>query len=468
MNCKPLKQHHTLTRRSFIKSSSGAAAIALGASSFHSLSAASSQPPNILFILTDQQHIDTISANGCSYVNTPAMDWIKKRGISFEQSYCPNPVCSPSRSCIFTGRTASETGVYVNGKSIREDIPNLGQWFSEHSDYETVYAGKWHLPSGFTHFIPGFNVLNTGIGGQGNVCDTGTSYACEGFLRNRSSSNPFLMVASFMQPHDICEWLRLNEKSQDQLQYGHLKDELPPLPDNFDYDSREPKHIHSTRNKNEPSKGKWEKEHWRFYRWSYYRHIEQVDAEIGRVLRVLEETGQDKNTVIVFTSDHGEGLGHHQMVRKSMPYDEASKVPLIVSYPGYIPENRNNKNQLVSGLDIMPTFCDFARISSPPYMRGTSLVPVLTGEKNIQDRFIVTEIPGNRGRVVRTQDHKYICYAEDSVDQLFDMKNDSGETENLAPNSEQHKVIQEHRSLLKEWEGHLDTVPTVPNRNMWQ
>jgi len=449
-------------RRSFVKASGGAAAaLAGGSMSCTSLTSVRSSKPNILVIVTDQQHMDTISAGGCKYVETPAMDWLKTRGVSFDLSHSANPVCSPARSAIWTGRTPSETGVYVNGRPIRSDIPNLGQWFSQHTEYETVYAGKWHLPRTHSHFIPGFNVLHTGIGGQGNLGDTGTSRACEGFLHNRSSRRPFLMVASFMQPHDICEWLRLNTHVPAELRYPELVGELPPLPANFEFDAREPAYLKQLRQGREPFVGGWDKRHWQYYLWSYYRHIEMVDGEIGRVLDALDDTGYERDTVIVFVSDHGEGLGRHQMVRKSSPYNEATKVPLMVSWPGHIPANRTDTTHLVTGRDIMPTLCEYAGISPPGSMRGTSLVPVFEGGSG--HSYVVTEVPGNRGRVVRTQRYKYIKYAGDPVDQLFDMQSDPGETVNLAAGSQYASVVAEHKRLLREWESRLDVAPKVPN-----
>ena len=216
-----LRRH--INRREFIKLGGSALAVLSSSVSCKSVSAAKQsrklKPKNILLIITDQQHIDTIAAGGCRHVRTPALDRLKTRGVSFTESYSTNPVCSPARSSIFTGRASSETGVHVNNLPIRSDIPNLGQWFSQETDYETVYAGKWHLPRSFTNDIPGFKVINTGIGGFGYLCDTVTSRACEGYLRNRSQSRPFLMVASFLQPHDICEWLRLNTKDPVQLRY---------------------------------------------------------------------------------------------------------------------------------------------------------------------------------------------------------------------------------------------------------
>ena len=422
--------------------------------------------PNILFILTDQQHIDSISAGGCRHSRTPAMDWLYERGMSFGQSYCPDPVCSPSRSAIFSGRMPSETGVPSNGRPIREGIPNLGQWFSGNSEYETIYSGKWHVPRTYTTDIPGFRVLPGGISGQGNMGDSCVARSCEGYLRNRSGSKPFLLVASFLQPHDICEWLRINMENRDEVPFPELKEELPPLPANFDIDPGEPEHLRRTRAKCEPAKGKWSRQHWRYYLWSYYRHVEMVDGEVGRILEALRAAGREKDTMIVFTADHGEGLAHHQMVRKSISYDEAVRVPLLISHPQEIPQRRSDKVRPVSGVDIVPTLCDYAGIKQPPLMRGRSLRPLMEGKPRTNDGFIVTEIPVNVGRVLRTERYKYVTYADDPIEQLYDMQSDPGETRNLAQSHGQ--ALSAHKKLLREWESRLQTAPENPHAEWWR
>lgn len=460
-----------ISRRNFLKLSGSTVALLSGSALTNTSSAVRQRqgpkPRNILIIITDQQHIDTIAAGGCRHVQTPALDRLKSHGLSFSQSYTSNPVCSPARSSIFTGRTSSETGVYVNNLPIRSDIANLGQWFSQETDYETVYAGKWHIPRGLTYNIPGFTVINTGIGGFGYLCDTLTSRACEGFLRNQPRTRPFLMVASFIQPHDICEWLRLNTYEPDKLLYPEITDELPELPDNFEFDKNEPAMVSKSRLTRDPFIKGWSKQQWRYYLWSYYRHVEFVDAEIGRVLQAIEEPGYAKDTLIALTADHGEGLAHHQMVRKNTLYDEAAKVPLIFSWPGHILENKTDTNYLVSGLDIMPTLCDYAGISSPEKMRGISLRPLLEGKSTSGRDFIVTEVSSNKGRMIRTEHYKYVTYKDNEVDQLFDMKNDSGETNNLAANSQYASIVAEHKKLLKDWEHRLDVPPNVPNTDAW-
>ncbi len=411
-----------INRRDFIKIGSGAVALLAHApitgNAFAKRRRRRPKPKNIVLIITDQQHMDTIAAGGCRHVRTPALDRLKKNSVSFTQSYSANPLCSPARSAVFTGRTSSECAVHVNGRPIRSDIPNLGQWLSEQTDYETFYAGKWHLPRTYTSRIPGFKVINTGIGGFGYLCDTVMSRACEGFLRNRNRAKPFFLVASFMQPHDICEWLRLNMNNTEKLRYPELAGALPELPGNFEYDRNEPDTIRRKRRGNEPFKGKWDKEHWRYYRWSYYRHIEYVDAEIGRVLQAIEDSGH----------------AHH----------------------------------IVSGLDITPTLCDYAGIRPPAHMRGVSLRGILEASGRLSRDFIVSEVSTNTGRMVRTEGYKYITYKDNLVEQLFDMKTDPGETKNLDTLSRNASVLVEHRKLLKEWENQLDVPSNVPNGEVWR
>jgi choline-sulfatase len=463
---------YIVNRRNFIKLSGSAVALLANGTLTKNVYAArqssKQKPKNILLILTDQQHIDTIAAGGCRHLQTPALDRLKTSGVSFTQSYSANPVCSPARSCVFTGRTSCETGVFTNGHPIRSEIPNLGQWFSQQTNYETFYAGKWHLPRTYTNNIPGFKVINTGIGGFGYLCDTVMSRSCEGFLRNRSKSKPFLLVASYMQPHDICEWLRLNMDNPNEMRYPQLAGELPELPDNFEFDKNEPEVIKKRRLGNEPFKGKWNKEQWRYYLWSYYRNIEHVDAEISRILQSLQDCGHSKDTLIVLTSDHGEGLAHHQMVRKNTLYDEAAKVPLLFSWPGHISEHITDTTLPVSGLDIMPTLCDYVGIKPPKNTRGSSLRPILEGRSVSSDNFIVTEVSSNTGRMVRTPSFKYITYKDDSVEQLFDMKTDPGETKNLLASSRHASVLAEHRKILRDWESRLDVLPNVPNADFWR
>jgi choline-sulfatase len=457
-----------MRRRTFIRTGAALAA----SSAFGAPAVGKKSKPNILFIMTDQQGYDTISFAGCRHVRTPALDRLAERGLQFHQSYSSNPLCSPARSVMLTGRTSSEAGVWTNGRAVHASCPHMGQWLSQQAGYEPIYAGKWHLPRSFTHGIPGFRVLTAGVGGQGNLGDTSTSRACEAFLRNRSSKTPFAMVASFFQPHDICQWLRLNIADPKATRFKGLEDELPPLPDNFDYDRREPAAVIRQRRKDEPGeRGRWSPLQWRYYIWSYYRHVEMVDAEIGRVLDALDAAKLTNDTLVLFTSDHGEGCAQHQMVRKSNFYDASVKVPIIAAMPGRVPEGFGNSGSLVSHLDLLPTMCDYAGIKPPDNVRGRSLRPLFEGglaPRAPWHPYIVAEANSNNGRMVRTSQYKYITYRDDPVEQLFDMKSDPGETKNLAGSPEHAAALAEHQKMLREWESRIEPAPGCPNPNTWR
>jgi choline-sulfatase len=170
----------------------------------------------------------------------------------------------------------------------------------------------------------------------------------------------------------------------------------------------------------------------------------------------------------VFTSDHGEGMGSHQMVRKNTPYDESARVPLIFSWPGEIPEGHVNKKSLVSGLDIMPTICEYVGIPTPKDVKGQSLKNIINEKSNKGADIIVTELQPNAQRMLRSQQHKFIHCKDDPVEMLFDMENDPGETQNLANDSQYAQVLVEHRRMLREWENKLDPAKEVPNADYWR
>ena len=451
------KPRMALSRRRFLQVGAAAClgAFAGAGRAFSAPAVRRQRPPNILLIITDQQGLDTISACGCPYLRTPAMDELVRGGTWFAQSHSANPLCSPARSSIFTGRITSETGVVRNGLPIREDMPNLAQWLGEHG-YEAVYSGKWHLPRSYTVNIPGFRVLCSGLHGLGNLCDSAVSRACEAYLYERERSRPFFLVASFLQPHDICQWVTMHAEGPAKLPYPEIADELPPLPENFNYDPREPRPVR-LRHERAP---RWSEEQWRYYLWSYYRHVEMVDAEVGRVLQALEATGQRENTLVIFTADHGEGRARHQMVLKNYLYDEAVKVPLVISWPGELPEGKVDREHLVSGLDIVPTVCELVGVNPPPKMRGRSLVPLLQGRNVAWREFVIAEVE-RTGRMVRTPGFKYITYYGDETEQLFDMERDPGETKNVAGEARYAAALAEHRKLLREWESKLELAPGV-------
>lgn len=445
-----------LTRRGFLKTGVAAGLGGLVSGCHPHRTAAAFRPteaPNFVYIICDQLSLDAISAHGCPYVRTPNIDRLVASGVTFMNSHTTDPVCSPARSSLLTGRMPSETGVVSNGRPIADGISNIGEWLGAQG-YETVYSGKWHLPDPRGLEIPGFTVLPSAPAKSfGAVGDRVISRSCEAFLRGRSGDRPFLLLASFVQPHDICLHATLVPASDAAV--GYLGDRLPPLPPNYDAQPTAPRQIAAL-----PFRG-FSDAQWRYHRYIYFRQIEMLDAEVGRLLDALEDSNRKANTVVVFTSDHGEGAGRHRLLGKGNPYEEAVKVPLVVSCPGRMESGLRNDRHLVTGLDIVSTVCDYAGVDAPPGVHGLSLRPLLENRDTPWREFVVAEIRGT-GRMLRTADCKYVHFPGDPVKQLFDMRNDPLETTNLYDRPKYAAVLDQHRKLLEEWEAGLAVIPPTP------
>jgi len=259
-----------------------------------------------------------------------------------------------------------------------------------------------------------------------------------------------------MQPHDICYWAIYNQDLVPKdLPFPQIKDKLPSLPANLNSKPKSPEALKKTRFTN------FTEAQWQYYSYIYYRQVEMLDADIGRILDALELSGHADNTVIIFTSDHGEGLGHHSRVSKWHPYDESMKVPLIISAPGKIAQNHTDTNHLVSGLDVMATMCDFANIDSPKDSLGLNLRPLFQKE-NPKWRSSLMADTNFGGRIIRTAQYKYVKYPNDPVEQLFDMKADPLETKNLYEDSNYNEVLKQHRHLMADWHSKMKIVSPSP------
>ena len=441
-------------RRGFLKASAGFSLAALGGAFARDLPGR----PNVLFIMTDQQTAGAMSAVGNRYVNTPNMDALAQNGVLFEQSYCTSPVCSPSRSSLVTSRMPHETGVpHNNHQQFDTTLPSMGSIFRD-AGYRTGWAGKWHLPESYPvgNTVPGFEYLQpvprperdfNGLNVDDNVAD-----AAIAFLK-REAAEPFLLAVSLHNPHDICG---LTEKGYPKPDDDHA---VPPLPDNFAIDPTEPEFISRQRKRqrygpeNSETVG-WTDAQWRYYLHRYYRYVEAVDEQIGRIMEVLRSQGLEDNTIIIFTSDHGEGTAAHKWVVKLMLYEEPAKVPMIVCWKG-VTTQRVDGRHLVSGLDVVPTLCDYAGIKCPDTLRGMSLRPVIESpEKSSRDHLVCQLYlnPEEAGRMLRTERYKYILFSMgERPEMLFDLTADPGEMHNLAYDIRNRDILAEHRHLLRQW-----------------
>jgi arylsulfatase A-like enzyme len=228
----------------------------------------------------------------------------------------------------------------------------------------------------------------------------------------------------------------------------------PPIPVNYGIPAGEPSAILAadTRSFRTYVRNNWTEEQWRMHRWAYAKLTERVDEQIGVVLHALRETGLEKNTLVVFVSDHGDMDASHRLEHKSVLYDEASRVPFIVSWQGVTKPGLVDREHLVStGLDLIPTLCDFAGIEPPSALRGHSVRALAEGRNPTSWRDTLVVENGN-SRMLRSTHYKYVVYgAGDRREVLTDMVADPGEMKNLALDPAFATVLAEHRRLLTEW-----------------
>ena len=451
--------------------------------------------PNVVLIITDQQTRATISAYGNERTRTPHMDRLAAGGVAFEKSYCASPLCSPGRASIVTGQMPHTAGVNVNDEPVRDGIANLGEIFSR-SGYETVWAGKWNLPESFPpepDAIGGFVNLewqrrpypsieqiiaghanpvaapapyrDLGASMDADITDAAVRYLAE------PTGRPFLLVVSLYNPHDICFWII--DRDHDLLPAAPPDAPLPELPDNFDAVTDEPEFVRWMRQAPAvvPDYGwnelrwtdNWDERHWRRYLYVYYRLVEMVDVQIGRVLGALSDAGLHDSTLVALTSDHGEGVAAHRWVTKQMLYEEPVTVPLVLRWPGIVPAGRFDRSHLASGVDVVPTLCDYAEVDVPEGLAGESLRPVIDDPALDGRDFVVAELQPHafrmelKGRMLRTRRYKYMAFSAGAdPEMLFDLEADPLETVNLARSTGHEAVLAEHRALLNSWTNRTD------------
>lgn len=416
--------------------------------------------PNILLITTDEQRYDTIGAMGYDFMKTPNLDKLALEGCCYTNAYSNNPVCMAARHNILTGLTARYHGFDTNyfendPRVIPYNLPTLPQLLSD-AEYDTIAIGKMHFQpcrrhNGFTKMelmeeIPrnleddeyakylsengygdiqslhGVRHLLYMLPQRSMIAEKhhGTSWVAERSIHHLKENNgkrPFFMWSSFIAPHppfDVPQrWANLYKGT-----------EFPPLKIS---ETPTSKQLQTQKNiADYPSEIYFQRA-----RELYYASISFVDFCIGKIIQQLKEMGEYDNTVIVFTSDHGEMMGDYGTFQKGLPYDSAAKIPFIIRYPPQIkPGSREEK--FVDLNDLLPTFLDAARVPypNPEILPGESIFKK-SGEKNRNIQYIEYGREGRRWISLRNRKYKYNYYYGGGREELFDMMSDPDETKNL-------------------------------------
>ncbi len=441
------------------------------------------ESPNILLIMADQLVPFLTGAYGHPVVKTPHLDQLVQQGVRFEAAYTPYPLCAPARAALMTGRYASDLGCYDNAAVLHADEPTLAHYLTN-VGYETVLSGKMHFIGpdqlhGFRRrlttdvypanidWVPATDEFGSfPAGGHARLYvapnvgvrpwtkflsyDEETHFRALEYVRERGRtkpSNPFFLVASYHHPHDP---FHVTQELWDL--YEGMDIEIPTYPTHlqttYSAMDRWLNEVHETEavNLGDPVN---------LYqlRRAYYGLVSYIDRKVGELLTVLEQTNQRDNTIVVFTSDHGDMLAEKLMVQKRCFYEWSARVPLIVQLPDRRAAGRKIIDP-VSLLDLVPTLLDWAQVPLEQRLPvdGVSLARLVDGtDTDDGERPIFGEYHVEKVRapcfMVRQGRYKYI-YIHGYDTQLFDLEADPGEWNNLAGQPELQAVEQRLRELI--------------------
>jgi arylsulfatase A-like enzyme len=441
--------------------------------------------PNIIFIFTDQQNARMMSCAGNKYLKTPAMDYIAGNGIRFTHAYAANPVSSPARVSMMTGRFAG-TFYDDEGNQVRENTGSMKitrvpeeitsttiAAYLKKAGYDLAYGGKEHLPVPLNAAALGF--MDISDNERDILSDEAAKYI------NGEHKNPYFLMVSFINPHDICYMAIRDFASTEQekrlvangviecttldkalqMPEGISEQEFfekycPPLPPNYEPQEGEPAAIKSLiarREFRKNARDHYTENDWRRHRWAYCRLTEMVDNEVQVILDAIRESGQERNTLIIFSSDHGDNDASHRLEHKTTLYEESANVPFLAMWKGHIRAGQVDDNHLVSiGLDLLPTVCDYAGKEGVADPRGKSLRPLF--ERRKVDWRETLGVESEIGRMVINKDNlKYIKYDAAGIEeQLLDLKRDPFETTQFTNDPDYKEKLADLRRVFEtEW-----------------
>lgn len=455
---------------------------------------------NILFLFADDQRFDTLHALNNPYIITPNLDRLVENGATFTQAHIPcgtcGAVCMPSRAMLHSGRTLFH--LQGEGQEIPREHITLGETLKQ-AGYRAFGTGKWHNGTdAYTRsFTEGKSVYFGGMGDHWNVpaCDYCADYnyptrkvcmkphtsnkvtighaqyiefgkhstdlfaekAVE-FLQQYDSEDPFFMYVSFMAPHD--------PRTMPE-EYLRMYDDVDvPLPENF---REEHEFDYGIKNLRDESLAPYPrtKENTIQQIKEYYAMITHIDAQVGNIMKVLQEKGLAEDTIIIFSGDNGLALGRHGLFGKQNCYEHSIRVPLIYAGPG-IPKGEL-RDTYVYLLDIYPTICELLGIDVPNSVEGISMAKAIYDPDYVvrEDLYFAFR---DILRSVKNDQFKLIEYRTDKVNrtQLFDLKNDPFELTNLYGMEQYSEVVEELRALLLQYRDMWDDCKHPLGKKFWE
>ena len=429
--------------------------------------------PNILYIMSDDHAAHAISAYGgrlAEVAPTPNLDRLASQGMRFTNAFVTNSICTPSRAVLWTGKYSHINGVY-KFTGLDQSQPTLPKYMQAHG-YQTGFVGKYHLhtnPVGFDHWsiLPGQGKYHntefiemgdeheSGIVRQGKTTpyegwhstDIITWKALDWFENHRDSEKPFFYMLHYKAPHDLWEHAHRYD--------DYLADVEIPEPDNLlDHSSGRSSALDqslqniasSQRHMNfypaiRAMQPGFEKRRFVYqeYMKRYLRCVKGIDDNLGKVFQHLDDSGLAENTIVIYTADQGFFLGEHGLYDKRFMHEESLRIPLIVRWPEKITAGQV-REEMILNLDFAETILDLAGHAIPSDMQGRSFKPILLGERveDWRDAFYYRyyyshfDTPSHLG--IRTSDHKLIYYDSRDEWELYDIRSDPTEMNDLSNN----------------------------------
>lgn len=455
-----------VSRRTFLQASAACAATTFSAGALATTPENVPRRPNILFIMADQHRGDCFGADGNEAIHTPNLDRLAREGARFRCAYSSTPTCTPARAALLTGMSPWNHGMLGFSRVAAKYPVEMPQLLRD-AGYHTLAVGKMHwfpergghgfhrmildeatrvespaflsdYQSWFASEAPHLDPSATGIGPNSYRAAPyahaeelhpthWTGSVADRFLAGYSEPEPFFLKVSFVRPHSPYD--------PPQRWFDFYRDR--PLPEAHSGPWSESLRARDT-DQDTLWHGDLGADQVRLSRQGYYGSVSFVDEQIGRMLQTLENRGMLDNTLILYTSDHGDMTGDHHLWRKGYAYEPAARIPMILRWPGAISESmRGSVLTMPAELrDILPTFLEAAGVATPQQIDGRSLLDAVRGVPDWR-AFIDLEHdicygPDNHWNALTDGKSKYIFHARDGREQLFNLETDSGETRDLA------------------------------------
>lgn len=482
--------------------------------------------PNLLFIYTDEQAFSTLEAYGNSQIHMPNLNRLAQQSVVFDQAYVTQSVCTPSRSTLLTGLYPHTNGCTENNVPLRPETPCLPELIDK-GKYVTAHYGKWHLGdelyaqhgfqewigtedgynrwfaegkdrnvrSDYHHFLieNGFTPENGKSFSRGEAARLPEECGKPAFLAREAScflrenrATPFILYVNFLEPHMPFFGPRDRQYDIDSIHLPSNHENIPA-----ETQPLKARLLHGHYLRHGASDISLENEEgWRRLIANYWGLCSLIDTHIGTILDTLDECGLSDNTTVVFTSDHGDMMGAHQLVAKCLMFQEAVRVPLMMRLPGQTQGKRVAGP--VSQIDVVPTLLDLMGQSIPKHLQGKSLRPWIEnpglmygdpvfiewngpnnglgdvqGEVQISDWMTEMGTPEQIGAactdpvrsVITAEGWKFNC-SPLGEHELYNLRNDPFETQNVL---EQNKTLaKELRNEILGWQEQTGDAVTLP------